>query len=552
MCLCLSVPLVGMAQSKAVNPPDPVAVTMEPLMLAEFALSKGDLASAAEHYLKAAQRSGDGVVAERAFDIALVNGNDRIARSALTIWEGAKTRPDALLAAQFAMALREKRNANAVAHLTTLFGRNDLRLSKLGLATLATAAIDEAQARSVLRSVIESGAVPRQLDVWMAIGGMAQSLDDDNLTDVAIAQMVRQFPDEPRVALIRATKERMAGREASARTILKSIESHATSDEILRSSISLEYRIMGDYPDAARVLAMGPQSAESYAERAYALAQSDNLQALNALYVELQSTASKPDPAQRLLLGQIAEHLKKYEDALRWYNSVPGDEYRTTAQLAAAGVLFELKRASQGQDILHAIQSDQDVSDDTRRDAFLLESTLLQQAGDDNGEARVLDKALAAFPNNPSVLYQRALMYERRDQVDLSVAEFRKILTIDPNNVETLNALGYTLADRTTEYQEALQLINRARAAQPNNAAIIDSYGWVLFKMGKPKEALEQLQRAARLQRDPEIFAHLAEVMLALGDRAGALRVLEQAIKLDTDHSNRAVRNVRELLKEAP
>ena len=194
------------------------------------------------------------------------------------------------------------------------------------------------------------------------------------------------------------------------------------------------------------------------------------------------------------------------------------------------------------------MQSNQQVPEEDRRDAFLMESDLYRKLGDRNAESEALNRALAAFPDDPMVLYSRAIAFERRDEVDKALAEFRKILVTDPNNVEALNALGYTLADRTTQYKEALQLINRARSAEPNNPAIIDSYGWVLYKMGDTDEALKQLQRAAKLQKDPEIFAHLAEVLLKTGDRAGALKAFEQAVKLDTDNTNRAVQKVRELL----
>ncbi|MEF2154697.1 tetratricopeptide repeat protein [Luteimonas sp. FXH3W] len=539
----------GAVAAPALTPAaDPVHLSLEPVMVAEFALSEGDLVTAGKQYLYAARRTGDAHVAQNAFRLALLTQNDAAAKQALAIWQRNPVDPDDLQGARAAVALREGRDADAVRELASMLSKDDDRVGKLAMATLATATRDEQQAKRVLRQLIESNAVPNRIGAWLAVGGLAQALDETSLIDAAIAQMLRRFPDEPRITLLRAAQDRLAGNETAARETLRKVEPATRTNASLRSSVALEYRLLGDYLDSERVLAQGEQTAETYTERAYSLAQADDRPRLEALYSELQKTASRPDPQQRLLLGQIAEYLKKWEESLRWYASVPGEEEQWSAQLASANVLFELKRTADWQQMLKALQTNTEVPDDTRRDAFLLEATLFQRAGDPAREQEVLNRAMSAFPDDTSVLYTRALAFERNNEVERAIAEFRRILVMDANNVDTLNALGYTLADRTTRYQEALQLINRARAAQPNNAAIIDSYGWVLYKMGDLPEALRQLQRAARLQRDPEIFAHLAEVLWRSGDRDGARKAIEQADKLDTDKINRAVQAVRQLM----
>ena len=107
---------------------------------------------------------------------------------------------------------------------------------------------------------------------------------------------------------------------------------------------------------------------------------------------------------------------------------------------------------------------------------------------------------------------------------------------IEPENVAALNALGYTLADRTDRYREALELIDRARVAEPGNAAIIDSYGWVLFRLGKPRAALDHLRHAYALQQDPDIASHLGQVLWVLGQKDEARKYFEAARKLDPDN----------------
>ena len=134
------------------------------------------------------------------------------------------------------------------------------------------------------------------------------------------------------------------------------------------------------------------------------------------------------------------------------------------------------------------------------------------------------------------LLYARALSWERRDDIARAEADLRKVLVAEPDNVAALNALGYTLADRTTRYAEALELIDRARVAEPDNAAIIDSYGWVLYRLGRSEEALVELRRAFALQKDPEIAAHLGEVLWLTGHKDEARKYFDEGRKLDPEN----------------
>ena len=196
-------------------------------------------------------------------------------------------------------------------------------------------------------------------------------------------------------------------------------------------------------------------------------------------------------------------------------------------------MLHKLKRADEAYARLRGLQTDADAEEDTRRDGYLLEAELRKEDGNLDGELDTYARALAAFPDDPQLLYARALMWERRDEIPRAEADFRKILAIDADDVNALNALGYTLADRTDRYQEALELISRAIAAQPDSAAIIDSYGWVLYRLGRKEEALVELRRAFTKQKDAEIAAHVAEVLWALGQKDEARKFFEEARKID-------------------
>jgi tetratricopeptide (TPR) repeat protein len=309
-------------------------------------------------------------------------------------------------------------------------------------------------------------------------------------------------------------------------------------------SIAAEYDAMGDSVMAADVLSRGPQDDRTYGLRAALLARAEDDAALGALYDELKKDSVKPDPERRLLLGQVAEMLERHAEALEWYRSVPGGEARWSARLREANVLHELDRADEAYTALRGLQSDATVDDGTRRDAYLLEAELRQKDGQLQEELDAFARGLAAYPDEPAILYSRALTWERRDDIPRAEADFRRILVAEPDNVNALNALGYTLADRTTRYAEALEMIDRARAAEPDSAAIIDSYGWVLYRLGRLEEALVELRRAYALQKDPEIASHLGEVLWMLGRKDEARRYFDEARRLDPE--NRSLKRALE------
>ncbi len=515
------------------------APPLEPLLAAEFALQAGKLDEAAKGYVDAALATRDPALAERATRIALVARDDARARRALALWRKVAG-PDAstrvsLGVAEATLALRAGNERAAVRELSALLGYPGDEGWRQALGALAGGAKTPKQAADVLQRLLDQDRLPPVLNAWLAFGGLAQRLDRPQLTERVVAEVVRRFPGDPRVALLRASQLREAGKAAEARATLEGLREAAATDAELRLALAREYDALDDRATAAAILARGPQDEQTWALRATLLARAEDTAALTALYEELARDAERPDPSRRLLLGQVAEFLKRYDDALRWYGGVPGGPQRWVARLRSANVLHELGRGGEAIESLRAIQQDAAAEDEVRRDAYLLEAALWQEDREDARELEAFARGLAAFPDEPEILYARALAWERRDDIARAEADLRRVLVIHPDSVAALNALGYTLADRTTRYDEALELIDRARAAEPDNAAIVDSYGWVLYRLGRTEEALVELQRAFTLQKDAEIAAHVGEVLWVLGRREEALRHFEDARRLDAD-----------------
>lgn len=146
---------------------------------------------------------------------------------------------------------------------------------------------------------------------------------------------------------------------------------------------------------------------------------------------------------------------------------------------------------------------------------------------------QVLSAGLAELPESTRLLYSRAMVNEQRNLLALAEQDLRKVIRFEPNNATALNALGYTLADRTDRYDEAYELIAQAHSLKPDDAAIIDSLGWVHFRLGNYEEALLRLREALHLYPDPEIAAHLGEVLWVVGQPEEARKVWLEGIKLN-------------------
>jgi tetratricopeptide (TPR) repeat protein len=227
--------------------------------------------------------------------------------------------------------------------------------------------------------------------------------------------------------------------------------------------------------------------------------------------------------------------LKQGNDAmaLDWYNKVESGDYWSQAQLRIAEILVRQGNVVAMQNHMRVLRQKDPAQSVTY---YLLEGQVLSDAEMHKDAFELYGKALQASPDNADLLYAHSLAAERLGKLEIAERDMRRILEQDPDNVRTLNALGYTLADRTNRYEEALVYINRAYAQQPDDPAIIDSLGWVHYRLGNLDEARRHLQRAWELSKDSEIGAHLGEVMWAQGDHEAARAIWETSRQSSPDN----------------
>jgi tetratricopeptide (TPR) repeat protein len=231
-------------------------------------------------------------------------------------------------------------------------------------------------------------------------------------------------------------------------------------------------------------------------------------------------------------LGQVAEQRRNYDDAINRYSFVRHGEFYFSAQLRVVSVLAEQKKYDRSIEHLQTIRVN---SSKQRLQLILLEGDLLRESKRFTAAKEFYTKVLATMPNETSVRYARALVAEKLGEIDLLESDLQTILKVEPANAQVLNALGYTLADRTDRYDEALKYIQRAFELEPDDAAVVDSLGWVYYRMGDFETSIKHLRRATELSKDPEIAAHLGEVLWASGSKDAAVEIWEKSLKDNPD-----------------
>jgi len=181
---------------------------------------------------------------------------------------------------------------------------------------------------------------------------------------------------------------------------------------------------------------------------------------------------------------------------------------------------------------------------------YVIEAEMLSKNKDDQAAFDMLNEALREMPGQAELLYSRALIAEQLGRMDILEADLRALLEKKPDDPSALNALGFSLAEnRLDRLDEAEGYIMRALEKRPGDPAILDSYGWVLYRKGQHKGALVYLRKAYGLYRDPEIAAHLGEVLWVSGQRAEAKKIWREGYKKNSEQDD--IKRVKAAYPEA-
>jgi tetratricopeptide (TPR) repeat protein len=227
-------------------------------------------------------------------------------------------------------------------------------------------------------------------------------------------------------------------------------------------------------------------------------------------------------------LGLLGEAMKQPSEAVKHYQQVNGGEYLVRARARQAALL-----AQQGQlDAARKLLSSTQTSNDAQRiELIQAEADLLRDAKDYPAAYAVLTAGIKRFPDTTDLLYDQAMMAEKLSKLGEMETNLRRVIALKPDEAQAYNALGYTLADRTNRIDEAVTLLDKALALAPNDPFILDSMGWAQFRKGNFEAARTYLDRAYKARPDPEIAAHLGEVLWTHGLHQDADALWQTALK---------------------
>lgn len=504
------------------------------LLQGQFALQRGESGDAARAFAAAANLSAGAEVAALATELAIAESNWELAGPVLARWQVLAPKAEGQTVAQARLALGTGDVADARQQLLVLLQR-DGRDAWRDVVRILLPAQDRAQSAALLDELATPARLGDDESLWVAISQLAYRLGDEALAARLADQAAEQVEGEE----LDVWRARLALDDADVDTATQ-IYSQAFDRDPQSLRIRMGYASLlsesGRHAQAARVLGAGKQTQSTYAARAAHGARADDKELLEELYAELEGDTSVASGARFSLLGQIAELVGRDSNALQWYQQVSHDDEQWFGTQLRSLMLQD--RDDGTSTALRLMQLRAEVIDDA--DAlgrtWLVEAELHERRGDHEAAMKVYDSGIGALPGDTRIRYARALAHIRADRLSEGEQDLRAILALEPDNGEALNALGYTLADRTDRLHEALELITRALALRPGEAAIIDSLGWAYFRLGAIDEAIAKLREALQKQPDAEIATHLGEALWAAGDKGGAREAFARARQLDADN----------------
>ena len=248
-------------------------------------------------------------------------------------------------------------------------------------------------------------------------------------------------------------------------------------------------------------------------------------------FVDLMDKAPEDerDPTKAvMILSQIAEERGDYKAAADWLDRLDTEDPKVQfgAELRRAQLTAKQGDVAGARKLLGTLKTDDKTE---QAQIVLVEAQILRDAGQAKDAFKLMEQGVKRFPGNTDFLYDYALMAEKMGKMAVMEKALRKVIAKSPDNMQAYNALGYSLADRNIRLKEAYQLISKALKMAPGDPFILDSMGWVNYRLGKLDEAETHLRKAYAVRNDPEIAVHLGEVLWKKGQKEDARKLWREA-----------------------
>lgn len=491
---------------------------------AELADQRGNAFAAYSTMLSIARTTRDPRLARRAVEMAMKGKLVLDALKAARAWQEISPQSDevAQLVLNLQLATNQTEEAKKVL-AKRLAGATAQSLpgTIAQVQRLLSRMTDKAKSASLLRELLQP--YRDSLDVRLTLAQMAMAAGDQTL---ALREALDALVKNPTSELAALTLAQILIDKAEAATMLGAfLQKNPTAREV-RMALGRMLFEQSKIPEAKKefkvLLDQNPQDQTAlYALGLLSVQVSDLADAETYLSAYIKNLQGKPDRERDatqalMVLTQIAEDRGDIAAALQWINLVEptGQNNYLGAVVKRAQLIAKDGKLAQARQIL----SEMDVeSDDGRIRLIIGEAQLLRDADQLAESIRLLNEALDRFPDNTYLLYEQAMVVEKNNQFDVMEQSLRKIIALTSDNQHAYNALGYSFAERNVRLPEAYDLIKQALSMAPDDAYIMDSMGWVEFRLGRLESAEEILRRAYAIKPDAEIAVHLGEVLWMRG-----------------------------------
>ncbi len=501
------------------------------LILSEIANQRGHKALAVETSSDAALKTHDPRLARRAAQLALEQGDMNASVDAFRFWQ--ETEPNSILATRMlsSLLLRGGRLEEARVELVKVL---ETESSNAGLIYM-----------QIYPMLVPYPDKPVALKLMRDLAALNPGVAEAHWV---VAQLASEAGDEP-LALKEVREARVLKPEWE---LPVSLESRLLRVKEPQQSLGILQRYLTVNPEASRIRLQYARSLleqkqyQPAREQFQRLSQEspENVElafAVALISLQLNDYASAEDMLRKSLdkggksrndveyfLGQLSEAKENEDEALAHYREVNDGEYLFTAQTRIIYLLNKRGKKDEARQFLQQIKVD---TNQQRVQLVLMEAQLLREASQFAEAYRVLQLGLEKLPNHADLLYEAAMMADKLGHIEASERYLRKLIKVKPDNAHAYNALGYGFLVRNVRIAEGLALVVKAFELAPDDVAIMDSVGWGYFRSGKLKESLDMLRRAYKANQDPEIAAHLGEVLWVHGDKDEARVLLQDSLK---------------------
>ena len=523
------------------------------MLLADVAMQRGEPAVAARSLLEVARETSDPSIARRATEVALFARQRALATEAAKLWqelEPAAERPRQVVAALAAggaipnrfqdeapeselRARLEKFLADAAA------GGTGVAEPFLQLNRVLAQQSDKTAVYRLIADLARPYAKSAEAQFAVALAALNTGMADPEIAKAANAAADRALalkPDWDRALLVKAE---IVGKRSTAEAIalLQAALARQPDSRPLSSALAQFLVEEKRYGEARALYRKTFAQDRSQREVQFGIAvlsiQMKDWEAAEADLKDLKAAGFGDAGQVEFYMGQVAEERGRHDEAIARYGEVPDGERAWLAKLRIATVLGKQGKREEARRHPADLPA---VSIEQRVQVRQTEAQLFRDANDPKGALAVLDQALVELPDSSDLIYDRAMVLEKLDRIDDAEKALRRLVELKPDDAQALNALGYTLVDRTTRVAEGFELVEKAHKLAPGDPFILDSMGWAHYRMGRLDEAEKFLMRAFAARPDPEIAAHLGEVLWARGQPQKAREIWQSQLIVAPDH----------------